>query len=371
VVANLVGNAIKFTEAGHVRVSLQVQPLGREVRIVLCVEDSGVGIAEHEQQLLCEPFVQARNQIAGSRVGTGLGLSISRALCELMGGTLRLHSVPGQGTQVWVTLQASRVAVEQAPSDCASAPVAIQGSQPLRILVVDDYPPNRLLLDQQLSYLGHSVRLAKDGAAGFELWRSAAFDAVITDCNMPEGNGYGLARQIRDNERQRGLLPCLIVGCTANAQPEERQRCLEAGMDDCLFKPLSLAHLAECLREVVACQRPREPAQLLDLSELRRLTAGSAESFAQLLETLVACHRQDLQRLDALTASGNLQQVTDLVHRIKGSARMIRADTVLQACNWCEALVGDDPVALGDALATLREAMYELSQALEQTAESV
>lgn len=140
-------------------------------------------------------------------------------------------------------------------------------------------------------------------------------------------------------------------------------------MDDCLFKPLTLAHLADCLREVVAGQQPRETAQVLDLRELRRLTAGSAQSFAQLLETLVACHRQDLQRLDALTAAGELQQVADLVHRIKGSARLIRADNVLQACAWCEALADDDPLALGDALAALRQAMCELSQVLEQTTE--
>jgi two-component system sensor histidine kinase EvgS len=371
VVANLVGNAIKFTETGYVRVSLEVQPLGRDVRVVLCVEDTGVGIAEHEQQHLCEPFVQARNQDTGSRLGTGLGLSISRALCELMGGELRLHSQPGQGTQVWVTLQAARAQTESVPTSHPLMEAAIKGTQALRVLVVDDYPPNRLLLDQQLSYLGHTVRSAKDGAAGFELWCSEPFDAVITDCNMPEGNGYGLARQIRDRERQRGLLPCLIVGCTANAQPEERQRCLEAGMDDCLFKPLSLAHLIDCLREVVAGRQPRKPEQVMDLSELRRLTAGSAQSFTQLLETLVACHRQDLQRLDALTAAGDLPQVRDLVHRIKGSARMIRADSVLQACAWCEALADDDSIALGGALGALRKAMDELSQALEQTTEVV
>jgi two-component system sensor histidine kinase EvgS len=370
VVANLVGNAIKFTEAGHVRVSLEVQPLGCEVRIVLCVEDTGVGIAMHEQQHLGEPFVQANNQAAASGLGTGLGLSISRALCELMGGELSLHSQPGQGTQVWVTLQAPRAAAEPEPIG-APLPELVLGARGLRVLVVDDYSPNRLLLDQQLSYLGHTVRLAKDGVAGFELWNTEPFDAVITDCNMPEGNGYVLARQIRDSERQRGLRPCLIVGCTANAQAEERQRCLDVGMDDCLFKPLSLAHLADCLREVVAGRRPREPQSVMDLSELRRLTAGSEESFAQLLDTLVACHQEDLQRLDALGAQVEVQQVMDLVHRIKGSARMIRADTVLQACTYCEALAAEDPVALGDALAILREAMHELAQALEQTPESV
>lgn len=371
VLGNLIGNAIKFTEVGQVAVSLDVQPLGRDMRVVICVNDTGVGIAEQDQAGLGEPFVQAANQSGNGRVGAGLGLSISRALCQLMGGDLRLHSKIGEGTQVWVTLQAERLA---AAPDAHSASPVIGASPPepqqaLRILVVDDYPANRLLLDQQLSYLGHEVRLAKDGLAGFEVWRSERFDVVITDCNMPDGDGYRLAQDIRQSEGQRALLPCLILGCTANAMAEERRRCLAAGMDDCLFKPLSLAQIAERLRQVVARQRTVEPGQVVDLDELRRLTGGCADSFEQLLETLRCCHDQDLARLQALSSASDPTQLADLIHRLKGSARMIRAQGVLRACAVCEALDPQDAAGVDQALAQLCEAMSELTRALRETGE--
>lgn len=137
-------------------------------------------------------------------------------------------------------------------------------------------------------------------------------------------------------------------------------------MDDCLFKPLSLAQLADCLRDVTVCGPDADRAPILDLGELRRLTTGCAESFAQLLETLRTCHRDDLGRLQALVAAGDLQQAPDLVHRIKGSARMIRAEAVLQSCAYCEGVQEDDPQTQCEALELLREAMEELSQALDQ-----
>lgn len=383
VVANLLGNAIKFTETGHVQLSLQVQPAGDQVRLVLCVEDTGVGIAAAELQQLGEPFTQASNQAANGRIGAGLGLSISRSLCELMGGNLQLHSRLGEGTQVWVTLQVPRVQTQpslepgaQYPQVCPPQAAGAQaqptpppatGDASLTILVVDDYPANCLLLSQQLNYLGHQVVVATEGVSGFERWRTGHFDAVITDCNMPGGDGYRLARQIRASERERGSARCLILGCTANAQPQERLRCIEAGMDDCLFKPLGLTQVAERLSQMAGTAPACLPASVVDLSELRRLTGECTESFRLLLRTLLECHRKDLQDLDELTATGDLHQAEDLIHRVKGSARMIRAEAVLQACAFCEAVSEDSAEALDNALVILREAMGEVSQALEHS----
>lgn len=109
------------------------------------------------------------------------------------------------------------------------------------MLVVDDHPANRMLLDKQLTYLGHQVWLAEDGEKGLIQWRQRDYDLVLTDCNMPVMNGYELTQQIRKNEK--GTKRCLIFGITANAQHEEIVRCKEAGMDDCLFKPVTLEHL--------------------------------------------------------------------------------------------------------------------------------
>lgn len=116
---------------------------------------------------------------------------------------------------------------------------------PLNVLVVDDHAANRLLMCQQLEFLGHRFSVAEDGQAGFEVWKAGTFDLVIADCNMPVMNGYELARAIRRQECQTQQRPCTVLGFTANAQPEEIQRCKQAGMDDCLFKPLTLTALSQ------------------------------------------------------------------------------------------------------------------------------
>lgn len=118
---------------------------------------------------------------------------------------------------------------------------------------MDDYPANRLLLSQQLNYLGHNVLDEQDGAHGLRAWRNNHFDVVITDCNMPVMNGYELAKAIRAEELLSGGPPLLILGFTANAQPEEIERCAAAGMDDCLFKPIGMKELMARLSEWSRC----------------------------------------------------------------------------------------------------------------------
>jgi two-component system sensor histidine kinase EvgS len=367
VLGNLIANAIKFTEIGQVRVSLDAQPLGRDVRLVLCVADTGVGIADDQQAQLGEPFAQAGNQAADGRIGAGLGLSISRALCALMGGELKLYSQQGEGTQVWVTLQVARATA--AAQSCDAPPEPLASAQPLRVLVVDDYPANRLLLDQQLGFLGHEVSLASDGVAGLERWRAEPFDVVITDCNMPDGDGYALARQIREHERQAGAPACLLLGYTASAQEAERQRCLAAGMDDCLFKPLSLVQIAARLRDVQPLPGRGEGQDEIDLSELRRLTGGCPLGLAQLLGTLQSSLHDDIAKIGTLATDEDLQPLADLVHRIKGSARLIRASAVLRACALCEEALRGEEAELQPALAVLAQAMHGLLDSLGEGAE--
>lgn len=367
VLGNLIANAIKFTDHGYVRVSLDAQPLGRDVRLVLCVADTGVGIADDQQAQLGEPFTQASNQAAEGRIGAGLGLSISRALCALMGGELKLYSQLGEGTQVWVTLQVARAT--DAVETCEAIPEPLDSAQLLRVLVVDDYPANRLLLDQQLGFLGHQVSLASDGVAGFERWCAEPFDVVITDCNMPDGDGYALARQIREHERQAGAPACLLLGYTANAQEAERQRCLEAGMDDCLFKPLSLVQIAARLRDVQPLPGRGEGQDEIDLSELRRLTGGCPLGLAQLLGTLQSSLHDDIGKIGTLATEEDLQPLADLVHRIKGSARLIRAGAVLRACALCEEALRGEEADLQPALAVLAQAMQGLLGSLGEGAE--
>ena len=335
VVSNLLGNAIKFTATGQVRLSAQCAPASADehVNLRLSVEDTGIGISAEDQQRLFNPFIQGSNHAQSARSGSGLGLVISRNLCEMMGGQLHLSSVLGKGTRVDVAL--TLALTTQTP---VSVPVSrVPPTQALNLLVVDDYPANRLLLARQLSFLGHRIVTADDGAEGLALWQAGHFDGVITDSNMPIMDGYTLARDIRAQERQRGLVPCLILGFTANAQPEETERCRQAGMDGCLFKPTGLDDLRAALASRTASAATPKAEPVFDLSALITLTGGDKAALNELLQPLLGSLVEDRLLLPLLLEPVDFARLHDLAHRVKGGARMVKAQ-VLVAC--CETLEG-------------------------------
>ena len=374
VVSNLLSNAIKFTAQGYVRLRVSAGPGRNDERLALrlTVEDSGIGISLDDQQRLFSPFSQASNHGQAARSGSGLGLMISRTLCEMMGGTLTLSSVVGQGTQVEVRLDLPTLEPLDEPSVCAAQPT--QPARVLNVLVIDDYPANRLLLTQQLSFLGHQVSDAADGAHGLRAWRKEHFDVVITDCSMPIMNGYELARAIRDEELSRGLAPGIILGLTANAQPEERNRCLEAGMDDCLFKPISLNDLNARLISVApaavvlarAATASSATIEGLDLSSLEQLSRGDTLAIRSLLQDLATSNAQDMARLIQLFTQHDLTGLSDLAHRVKGGARIIQAQWLIECCEALEAgCNGLNSAVLTEAVDALQQAMELLGQRLE------
>lgn len=368
VVSNLLSNAIKFTHQGEVSLTLQVVPAPPDrLAVSVRIEDSGIGISAFDRQRLFSPFVQAGNSEQSARQGSGLGLVISRTLCEMMGGGLQLDSTLGHGTRVQVRLELLALqplpVIETAPDE---SPVT---TRPLKILVVDDYPANRLLLSRQLSYLGHEVLMAEDGQQGFEQWREQAFDLVVTDCNMPVVSGYELAGAIRDEERFQHGQPTLILGFTANAQPEEKVRCIEAGMDDCLFKPIRLVDLSAWLAsrfsgestEVIAKPVTTE----IDLSGLQKYTGADNELIVELLRDLAVANRDDRERLLQEHANGNYPGLQDLAHRIKGGAQMVRAQNLFDCCERLERACAEGDAALIDAAVDqLQQAMTRLDRSL-------
>lgn len=210
---------------------------------------------------------------------------------------------------------------------------------------------------------------AEDGGQGLELWRAHEFDVVITDCNMPKLSGYELTGAIRDEERAQGLPPTLILGFTANAQPEEKVLCLEAGMDDCLFKPIRLADLSGWLAGRFAETTSKQPSSSeIDLSELEQYVGEDRTLINQLLRELAVTNRQDREHLLQAHAGNNLPVLQDLVHRIKGGARMVRAQRLIECCEALERACGEGRAALIDeAVDQLQDAMRSLDQSLEQS----
>ncbi|MEN5226898.1 transporter substrate-binding domain-containing protein [Pseudomonas asiatica] len=335
VLSNLISNAIKFTDSGEVQASLLLpSPTDTDsLAVELSVRDTGIGISPADQARLFNTFVQADGPRA--RQGAGLGLVISRTLAELMGGTLNLQSVEGLGTKVQVSLQlpACAAPVQADQHD----PVLETSSGPLNILVVDDYPANLLLLERQLHTLGHRVTLAENGEIALARWQAARFDLVITDCSMPVMDGHELTRRIRSLEGERGLAACRILGVTANAQAEERARCLASGMDECLFKPIGLRTLKTHLPHAHPRQQPTaRRASGFNLGELRHLTQDDEQLTRNLLQQLSQSVSEDLATLRALPADAPGETLRALAHRIKGGAKMLKVRTLVKDCEAIE-----------------------------------
>ncbi|MFU2330014.1 transporter substrate-binding domain-containing protein [Pseudomonas sp. NFX98] len=364
VLSNLVSNAIKFTEQGQVRITVDLRQTAEpdQALLQLQVEDSGIGISEQDQQRLFEPFAQADNAVRSARGGAGLGLVISRSLCETMGGSLQLNSQPGKGTQVRMSLPLP--ALPREPMVETIETQIQTASIPLNVLVVDDHAANRLLMCQQLEFLGHRFSVAADGQEGFEAWKAGAFDLVIADCNMPVMNGYELVRAIRRHEQSTQQPPCTVLGFTANAQAEEIRRCKHAGMNDCLFKPLTLAALSQWVESIALTSRT--PA--FNLEGLQQLTGGNPALNQRLLTELLNSNRLDRQGLQMLYGSTDPQAFLDIAHKIKGAARIAQAFRLIDSCEAletiCRAPFQAEKVA--ECCAAVERALMELDQALLQ-----
>lgn len=249
VLFNLLSNAIKFTERGRVTLHASGSREAEHLHLLLEVIDSGIGISEQDQARLFQPFSQVSSAQAGQTFGSGLGLNITRRLVELMGGTIVLSSEPDIGSCFSVTLQ---LPLAEAPAE-AAAEVPQTSTEPLslNILVAEDNAFSRLTLEEQLLVLGHRVTLVEDGQAAWEAWLAAEYDVLITDSQMPRLGGYDLTVRIRQMEREKGRRRCWILGATASAEDAEIQRCLAAGMDEVVFKPLTQQVLRQALENTL------------------------------------------------------------------------------------------------------------------------
>ncbi len=364
ILSNLVSNAIKFTPMGRIKVVLQAaeSPDPQLLHLHITVQDSGIGISVEDQQRLFEPFAQADNTGQMARTGAGLGLVICRSLCMMMGGNLSLDSTPGHGTRISMNLVLTTLeALSGQP--VAEQPAAV-AHQTLRILIVDDHPANRLLLCQQLGYLGHHCEMAENGARGLERWKADHFDLVVADCNMPIMNGYDMTAAIRRQERASERQRCPVWGFTANAQSDEIERCRTAGMDDCLFKPIGLSMLSERLAAIAPLVHTRTLPFSLD--SVSNLTGERPEMVERLLTQLLHSNHEDRLALARLTPEKDRRKTRDLAHRIKGAARIITASRVVDACDALE--LACDPDTPDEQFRTCRQAvelaMIELEDAL-------
>ncbi len=252
ILVNLIDNAIKFTTQGSVTLFLvwhPPEPGTAQGRLTTRVKDTGIGIPEEKRKNLFQMFMQADVSTTRRYGGTGLGLAICQRLVRLMGGEIAVTSVPGQGTEFSFTLPTTPVALPSEDEMTETHPTVPPARRP-RILVVDDMQTNRFLLEVFLIRNGFQPDLAANGDEAVKLAAERDYDAILMDLQMPDLDGFGATRKIRANERPGRRTP--IIALTATIAKGTREKCLAAGMDEHLTKPLDLTKFKAVLGRIIA-----------------------------------------------------------------------------------------------------------------------
>jgi two-component system, sensor histidine kinase len=382
ILTNLLGNAIKFTEDGRVRVVVTLaEREGDEATLRFAVEDTGIGIADAAQARVFESFAQADGSTTRRYGGAGLGLAIVRQLVTLMGGEVGLTSVLGEGSTFWFTARLRCVARQSEPAPARLTTGA--GAVPrlgMNVLVAEDHPTNREVLCGMLERLGCTYEVVEDGRAAIIAALEHAFDVILMDWQMPELDGLEAARTIRRLEHVRGLPRRTIIAVTANAMDSDRARCLAAGMDDFMSKPFRLARLAEMLgraRHGVDERRRNQSTQTTVRDSIPPLVDGIVREIIELdpsgalFERVMRSYLRDSVVLaDTIRAghdAGRLDEVSRSAHRLKSSSAYVGAQMLSTMCDRAErAAVATDARALGGMVDALLSEHARVRSAVER-----
>ena len=254
VLTNLVANAVKFTDVGQVIVKAIGAPEGQMAPLRVEVTDTGIGLDADALARLFQPFTQADSSTARKYGGTGLGLTISKRLVEAMGGTIGAASEPGKGSTFWfeLTLPVSSPSEQPRALERELGQRAVptsDGEAPL-ILVAEDNPVNQIIAGRMLEKLGYAIDLVADGQAALDAITETSYAAVLMDCQMPGLDGYEATRALRI--REQGSAHLQVIAMTAHSMAGDREKCLAAGMDDYVSKPIQVSRLAEILARTVS-----------------------------------------------------------------------------------------------------------------------
>ena len=355
VLLNFAGNAVKFSYRGRIQLRVRLErAFGPEVLLRFEVRDQGIGIEPDAAKNLFTPFQQADGSATRRHGGTGLGLAISRQLAELMGGAVGVDSTPGLGSTFWFT---ARLALEEAASGAGAGLGAAPAPQTARldgcaVLLVEDNPFNQQVARELLEQAGAAVVVANQGEEALAAMAGQRFDCVLMDIQMPVMDGLEATRRIRANPQTADTL---VVAMTANAGVDDRTRCLEAGMNEFLTKPvvpeLLAATIARCLGRTsapvpdVATVSPMAAAAaaatgLLDMGQLGITASGDRAKMRKYAFMFLEAAREALPEIDAALAAGDLELAARVGHRIKSSARAVGARDFGAVCEDLEAQPG-------------------------------
>lgn len=351
IIVNLLSNAVKFTDTGLIGVTAKMEYVNVKLAyLIISVTDSGSGIALEEQSKLFLPFSQTES--GKQRAGSGLGLSICRHLANMMEGTLEVHSASGAGSTFTLKLPVAFRPNQSFGITLPDVPVVSEKRHALSILIVDDSVNNRLLLKKQLSILGYQADEAANGREALSAIKNAAYDLVITDLDMPEMNGTELASAVREFDDR-----LFIIGLTANAQESERERCIQAGMNDLTFKPLDLNKLSVLLAGCPSRGLPLEP--VLAFPELEQLFGQDTDGYIAFLQQAEKDVVSDMAEINGNLNDRNWAVIDKRIHRLSGTAQIMSLERLVTQLEKYSAI---DKESSPDVQAYFIELMTQLCQ---------
>ncbi|MBW7903267.1 MAG: EAL domain-containing protein [Rhodocyclaceae bacterium] len=354
VLVNLVGNAVKFTERGSVTLTVERADHGHSLRFG--VRDTGIGIAAEHQVSIFDSFTQADTSTTRRYAGSGLGLAISKQIVGLLGGEIGVVSAEGRGSHFWFTLPCT-----EGRTPPAAVPARPTGQpRTSHILIAEDNRTNQRVAIGMLNMLGCWTGIAGNGAEAVAAWQASDWDMILMDCSMPEMDGFEACARIRELEADSGRrIP--IIAMTANTQQVDVERCLAAGMDGHLPKPLTLEALAAQLERWLHWRpspesadggeagRPVDPAAIGRLRDI--LGDAVDEAILPFLEDMP----RYLAQLDAAAGSGDATTLRQVAHVVKGAAANLGATAMAELARELELCAEADPPAdAGELVRRLR-----------------
>jgi CheY-like chemotaxis protein/nitrogen-specific signal transduction histidine kinase/HPt (histidine-containing phosphotransfer) domain-containing protein len=377
VLTNLVANAVKFTTAGAVELEARLLAATDEgATIWLAVSDTGSGIPGDQQAVVFDNFAQLQGNPDQKLGGTGLGLAISRSLVELMHGRIGLESTPGQGSTFWVelplaTIRADSPAIEP-PADASDAPLDV----PLRVLVVDDHEISRQVAALMIERLGCRVDCVADGRAALALLDEGSHDIVLMDMQLPGLDGLAATSELRRREAQSGRhIP--VIALTANAMTDDRQRCLQGGMDDYLAKPLRTRALRQALvrwsragsnppvldESPRTAPTPEHDGRSFDQGLVEECCGSNPALIIEVLESFLRSTPASVSAIEAAVAARSAGALGREAHRLKGACLTIGTRALAADCATLQALAREgDLGAVGPVFAALSDRWNQVRQ---------
>jgi PAS domain S-box-containing protein len=363
IMKNLISNALKFTENGHITVRTRQMKSEKDTFLMLEIEDTGIGIPANKRNAIFEKFTQADTSVTREFGGTGLGLAITQQLTYLMKGKIGVKSVEGEGSTFWCMIPL-KIAAENAKvvnlHDNDTKDRALKSVENLRVLAVDDHPINQEFLRKLLTRLGFKhIDIANNGLEALNHIKDKTYNIVLMDCQMPVLDGYQAVSLLRDHEKRNETAQHLpVIALTANAMVGDREKCLKAGMDDYLSKPIKADKLYDLIQkhatppednviegeiaeisDIHAIQEAITPipedhdtSPVIDMNHLNSFTEGDINYEQDLIDLFFSEYHKNLKSLITTVEANDNEEWKNAAHKLKGAAANLGATPLQEIC---------------------------------------